>query len=290
MIVGIAVNGLVYGGIIAILAIGFSLVFGAAKILNFAHTAFYMAAAFTVYVVITSLGIPYLLAGAIAIAVAVILGLVCFQVFMDRIKQNQTAVMLVTVGLAMFIQEILTIVFSSTFYGVKPPLAGAVEIMGVHVSFQHMLAFSVAVLILYGTWLMLTRTKVGVAITAIADDMEIANLMGIDVSRLCLIAVGISAGLAGFAAVAVAPIFPIHSHMWMDPLTILLAAVVLGGLESVWGSVVGAFILGFVETAVVFLVPGGAFLRGAFSLAAMVAILWVKPEGLFGIVFEEERL
>ena len=82
----------------------------------------------------------------------------------------------------------------------------------------------------------------------------------------------------------------VHPLMWLQPLVIVLSAVVLGGLGSIKGSVLAAFILGFAETIVVFLVPGGSFLRGAVSLSVMVVILLARPEGLFGIVFEEERL
>jgi branched-chain amino acid transport system permease protein len=78
--------------------------------------------------------------------------------------------------------------------------------------------------------------------------------------------------------------------MWMHPLVMVMAIVVLGGLGSVKGSFVGAFILGFVEVLVVFLIPAGAFLKGAIALLVMVVILLVRPEGLFGVAFEEERL
>jgi len=101
--------------------------------------------------------------------------------------------------------------------------------------------------------------------------------------------VGVAAGLAGLAGALVAPLQILEPHMWLHPLTIVLAIAVLGGLGSLKGSVIGAFILALSETLVVFLIPLGAFLKGAFSLAVMILVLLVRPEGLFGVAFEEER-
>jgi len=124
----------------------------------------------------------------------------------------------------------------------------------------------------------------------VAQDREIANLMGINVDRVYILTMVISVALAGIACAVVSPIFMVHPLMWVHSLIIVLAAAVLGGLGSIRGSVIAAFILAFTEVAVVTLVPGGSFLRGAVSLGVMIMVLIVKPEGLFGIVFEEERL
>jgi len=114
--------------------------------------------------------------------------------------------------------------------------------------------------------------------------------MGIDVSRILLLTMGIAVALSAVAGIVVAPTLVLEPRMWMHPLVMVMAIVVLGGLGSVKGSFVGAFILGFVEVLVVFLIPAGAFLKGAIALLVMVVILLVRPEGLFGVAFEEERL
>jgi len=92
------------------------------------------------------------------------------------------------------------------------------------------------------------------------------------------------------AGAVVAPLYTVSPLMWIQPLTIVLAAVVLGGLGSIGGCVIGAYILGYTETIVTYILPQGAFLRGAVSLSIMVVVLLVRPEGLRGVVFEEERL
>jgi branched-chain amino acid transport system permease protein len=104
-----------------------------------------------------------------------------------------------------------------------------------------------------------------------------------------MLTVGISVALAAIAGVVVAPVFVVDPLMWLSPLVTMLAIVVLGGLGSIKGSLIGAFIIGYVEAITVFVVPSGAFLKGAVALSIMVIVLLIRPEGLFGVVFEEER-
>ena len=116
-----------------------------------------------------------------------------------------------------------------------------------------------------------------------------ANLMGINVNREITIALVISVALAAVAGAVVAPLSVIDPHMWMHPLIMMLAIVVLGGLGSIKGSFIAAYILGFTEAAVVFGLPMGSFLKGPAALSIMILVLLIRPEGLFGIAFEEER-
>ena len=101
--------------------------------------------------------------------------------------------------------------------------------------------------------------------------------------------VAISVALAAVAGVVVAPVYVVDPFMWLAPLVTMLAIVVLGGLGSLKGSLIGAFIIGYVEAITVFAVPSGSYLKGAVALSIMVLVLLIRPEGLFGVVFEEER-
>jgi branched-chain amino acid transport system permease protein len=139
-------------------------------------------------------------------------------------------------------------------------------------------------------WLVLTKTKLGIALRATAQDAEIANLMGISVPRTLLITMGIATALAAIAAVAVAPLWVVYPYMWNAPLVMVLVIVVLGGLGSIKGSIIGAFIVALVEVLVATLMPSGAYLKVMFAMLVMIIVLVVRPGGLFGIVFEEERL
>ena len=290
MTANILVNGLISGGIYALLAAGFTLVFGVAKIMNMAHTAFYMICAFLLFMGGSKFHIPTPISAILSILVTGTVAIICYRLFFDRVKQHITAVMIISIALAILFQEIFLISYSGYFQNVPPFITGFIEIAGIRVSYQHLIAVCASIVSLSFVWLLLSKTKLGNAIKAVAEDREIANVMGINVSRISMITMGISVVLASIAAIVVASIFMVHPLMWTHPLIIILAAVVLGGLGSVKGAVIGAFILGFAETAVVSLIPNGAFLRGAVSLSVMVFVLILKPEGLYGVVFEEERL
>ena len=290
MLTNILINGFVAGGIYAVLAVGFSLIFGVAKIMNMAHTAFYMLTAYIIFYGTVMLKIPLPVSLLAGIVLTTILGLLCFKLFFNRIKQHDTAVMIIAVALAILLQETLLIFFGGHYRGVPPFARGFLDLFGTRISYQHMIGIGMTAIILAGLWALLKKTRLGNAIRAVAEDREIANLMGIDVNRIFLMVMGISVALAGLAGAVIAPIYMVSPMMWQQPLAIVLAAVVLGGLGSVGGCVLGALILGFVETIVIFTVPGGAFLQGAISMGIMVLVLLIRPEGLFGVAFEEERL
>lgn len=286
----IVVNGLAFGGVYAVLAVGFCLIFGVARILNMAHTAFYMIAGFVIFITANMLDLPLVVSAILAIIVTGLVGIGVHRLCLDRVKQHVTAVMIISVAIAMLFQEIFLIAFGGHYHAIDSFIFGSTEIIGAAVSYQHLLTIGASLVIIGAVWLLLSRTRLGNAIRAISQDAEIANVMGINVSRVSMISMGISAALAAVAAAAVGPIVMVHPLMWRQPLIIILAAVILGGLGSIKGSIIGAFILGFTEATVVALVPGGAFLRGAVSLSVMIVVLLVRPEGLFGVVFEEERL
>jgi branched-chain amino acid transport system permease protein len=285
----VVVSGLVTGGIYSLLAVGFALIFSVARIINMGHTAFYMLAAFLVFIGTKILHLPIVVSAICAVAVATLVALGYFKGTIERVKQHELAVLLITIAFAILLQEIFLALFSARFQAIDAFLLGYVEFAGVRVAYQYIFALVTSFLVL-GVLLLLLKSRIGVAIRAVAQDPEIANAMGIDDKKICLVVMGMSAGLAALAAILIAPIVMVHPYMWTPPLVVVLAAVVLGGLGSITGSIVGAFILGFVEVAVVNLVPEGTFLRGVASLVAMIVVLLVKPEGLFGIVFEEERL
>jgi branched-chain amino acid transport system permease protein len=291
MFVSILINGLVSGGVYAILAIGFSLIFGVAKILNMAQTAFYMLTAFLMIAAIGFLeDVPLPVIAVISIFVTGLLGVICYKLCFDRVKVHETAVMIISVAVAMLFEETLLLTFGGQYQRVPPFVDGFFEIGEVRVLNQHFFTAGASILTLVGVWLLLAKTKLGKAIRAVDQDQEMANVMGINVSKTSMQVMGISVILAGVAGAVTAPTIMINPLMWVNPLVVVLSAVVLGGLGSIKGSAIAAFILGYAETLVVFLVPDGSFLRGAVSLTAMVLVLLVRPEGLFGVAFEEERL
>ena len=284
------VQALVTGGVYALLAVGFSLIFGVARMVNLAHTSFLMLAAYGMFYTTYRLGLDVFTAILISLVATIIIGLVSYKLFIDRIREHEVTVMLITLALATIFQESMVLAFGAHFREAPTLIPGYVEVFAVKIMYQHLLTIVVVAVVLLGMWLLLIKTKLGIAIRATAQDAEIANLMGINVSNILLVAMGIAAALAAVAGIVVAPLWVVYPYMWMSPLVMIMAIVVLGGLGSIKGSLIAAFIIGLVEVAVVFYLPGGSFLRSAIALLVMVTILVVRPEGLYGIIFEEERL
>jgi branched-chain amino acid transport system permease protein len=289
MLQDILVTGLVNGGVYALLAIGFSLIFGVARIVNIAHTAFYMLAAYALYALAVKAGMPLAAAIPLSVVAVVAISLLCYKLVIEPVRRHDAAVLIATIALALVFQEALLIGFGGHYLGVPAIADGFASVLGVRVSYQRLVVLAAVALVLAATWILLNRTRLGLAIRAAANDLEIANLMGIDVDRVAMLTVAVSAALAAVAGAVVAPVFVVDPFMWLPPLVTMLAIVVLGGLGSLKGSLIGAFIIGFVEAITVFAVPAGAYLKGAVALTIMIVVLLIRPEGLYGVAFEEER-
>ena len=285
----IVIFGLISGGIYALLAVGFSLIFGVARIINLSHTAFYMLGGYLIYSFAVSAGLNLYASIVVAVIAVVIIGIFSYRIIIDPVRRHETTILIVTLALAIIIQESLSEVYGDDRLRVPKMISGFTEILGVKVFNQLILAFGVALSALLATWALLMKTRLGIAIRSTAQDREIANLMGINVGRMGMITMGIAVALAAVAGALVAPAFSLVPHMWMSPLVMILAVVVLGGLGSIKGSLLGAFILGFAENMVVFLAPSGAFLKEAAALSIMLIVILIRPQGLFGVSFEEER-
>lgn len=283
------VQTLVYGSVYALLALGLSLIFGVGRLINMAHTAFFVVAAYIMYFFTRQLGWGPAESIAVTVVGTALLGALVYRFLLDRVRQHTQAVLLITVALAMAFQELLYIGFGSFYLSIDPLIPGSIAILGVTVPKQYLLVIAAVAAVLIILWLLLSRTKLGISIRSVANDPEIANVLGINVPRTLLTTMTIATGLAAVAAVLVAPVWILYPPMWMHTLTIILVVVVLGGLGSIKGSIIGAYIIALVEQAVL-VSPVSPNLVDTFVLLAMVIVLVVRPGGLFGIILEEERL
>jgi branched-chain amino acid transport system permease protein len=290
MTAAIIIYTLVNGGIYALLAIGFSLIFGNARVINLAHTGFFMLTAYGLWYFMRRLGIDAGWAILITVPAVTILGILAYRFLINPIREHLAAVLLMTIALAMVFQQLMLALFSSYYWAIPPLIPGFTEILGVSVLNQHLLTLGIVVVVVIIVWLILAKTKLGIALRATAQDAEVANLMGISVPRTLMITMGIATALAAIAAVAVAPIWIISPDMWSPPLVMVMVVVVLGGLGSIKGAIIGAFLVALVEVSVASLMPQYSYLKVVFAILAMVIVLVVRPGGLFGVMFEEEKL
>src|SRR5690606_31525607 len=231
----------------------------------------------------------FVAAALLAVGGVTLLSVLCYRLIIEPVREHEAAVLIATIALALIFQELMLYTFGGSFLGVPSTLEGSMRVFGVSVPYQRLLILVVAIVVLAGVWYLLYRTRLGLAIRSTANDIEVANLMGMNVHRIAMVTVAISVALAAVAGVVVSPVFVVDPFMWLAPLVTMLAIVVLGGLGSIKGSLIGAIIIGYVEAITVFALPGGAYLKGAVALLIMVIVLLVRPEGLFGVAFEEER-
>jgi branched-chain amino acid transport system permease protein len=248
-----------------------------------------MVAAYCIYIVTQKMGFHPIWGMIAAIVLVTLLGMIAYKFLINPIREHEGAVLIATIALAMIFQEVMSLIFTGTYLSVPALIKGFFIILGVKVFFQQLLTFCAALLVMAVLWVLLMRTKLGLAIRSTAQDREVANLMGINEARVAMMTMGVSVGLAAFTGAIVVPLTILEPHMWGPPLVMMMAVVVLGGLGSLKGSFMGAYILGFAEALVVFLAPMGAYLKGSVALSIMILVLLIRPEGLFGVSFEEER-
>ncbi len=286
----IVVYSLVNGGVYALLAVGFSLIFGVGRVLNLAHAAFLMVGSYSMWYLIRQQGLGLAESIAITIPFVTLLGVLVYRLFIDRIKEHHAAVLLITIALLIVFEQIMFMQFGGHVRTVGLYIGGYSTVLGIRVLNHNLLILGVVAVAIVAVQLLLKKTKLGITIRAVANDAEVANLMGMSSSRTLMLTMAVATALAAVAGIVMAPRWTINPTMWASPMLMMMVIVVLGGLGSIKGSVIGAFIIGFVQILVIGLVPGGGYLNTTFVLLAMVIVLIVRPGGLFGTMFEEERL
>lgn len=285
MIEEVIVSTLILGGLYALLSMGFALIRGVARIMNFAHGALYMLTAYFIIsfsgYFIAPLGPIGLEVAIVASAIAiVIVTLLLYRLFIGPMREKEAEASLVTLALALIFQEAVKLVWGPEFKSVPYLVSGYTTIIGVRVVNQKLLALVAASVVFMILWLFVTKTKQGKGVRAVAQNMEVARLIGVNVRRVFMITMAISALLAGLAAVFFAPLNVIAPTEW----TILFQAfpvLVLGGLGNLKGAFVASFVIALIEKVVEFYIAGG-YAMEIVTFFIMAAILFVRPAGLFG--------
>jgi len=279
-LIQIAIYGAVISSIYALLAVGFTLIFGVARILNLAHGSFYALGAYAVYALTANAHLPLWLAAIVSVLFVGALGILVERVLVRPLRRSMLAVLLITLAVALMVEQVLLLVFGSEARNVPSMVDVTYHLLGVDISGQRLLALAGSVVVLIGLWIFLQFTRVGSAILAISQDAEAAQYMGIHSDRMYSIVMGVSAGMAAVAGVLVAPFQTVIPSMGLLPLVKAFAIVVVGGLGSIAGSIIGALLLGYSETIIAFEVS--IEWSQIVSVAAVLVTLLIRPAGFFG--------
>src|SRR3981189_1232150 len=196
MLQDILVTGLVNGGVYALLAIGFSLIFGVARIVNIAHTAFYMLAAYCFYTLMVKVGLGFVVSALIAVGAVTSFSVICYRLVIEPVREHDAAVLIATIALALIFQELMLFSFGGHYLGIPSTLEGGIRVLGVSIPYQRLLILVVAAVMLATVWFLLYRTRLGLAIRATANDLEVAGLMGMNVGRVARATGGMSVSRA----------------------------------------------------------------------------------------------
>jgi len=274
------INGLVLGSGYALIAIGWTVLLGAARLVNFAHGQLYMLGAFVAWAVMTKLGVNYFLAVPIAVVALGLLGVVLQGLMLRPVmQQNLTSLMIVTLGFGYVFQGGAARLFGGDPERFVSPLqASEIRIGEIWFTWQDVLTL-VGTLVLFGVlWLVLNRTRAGAVVRSVAEDPKLAQLFGINAAMVYVGVFVFECAAVALAAGLVAPRSPILTSMGFDEVILTFVVVVLGGIGSVTGSLVAGFGLGL------FTALFGALVSSAYTTAAaffvLLAVLVLRPRGL----------
>lgn len=285
------VSGLILGSIYAVMTVGLTLIYGALRTLNMAHGALTMIGGFVVWIGATAFGLPPIVGLVAAFGVAFIVGVVIYRLAVAPLighRDFELVGFIATLAVAIVIQNGMLLVFGARNKAAEPILGGGLALpMQITISWHQVLTAVIALVVLLLLQLFLTRTRHGLAVVAVAQNLDAARLMGVDVRRIYAGTMGLSAGLAAIAGVLLAPIFFVSPNAGDQPLLKAIIVAIFGGLGSVRGTVVAAFAIGLVE-AIASLYLGAKYALPALFLVVFI-VLAIRPHGLFGLS-QEDRL
>ena len=187
------------------LAVGFTLIFGVARILNLAHGSFYALGAYSAFTMTSLLSLPLLVAAPLSVLVVALFGVAVERVLVRPLRRSQLAVLMITLAVSLTVEQALLLIFGSESRNVPSFIAEKIAIGGVDISGQRLLALTGGVAVLLMLWLFIQRTRLGAAILAVSQDPEAAQYMGIPTDRIFSIVMAISAGIAALAGILVSP-------------------------------------------------------------------------------------
>ena len=274
-------NGIVIGMIYALSALGVSLVVGIMNVVNFAHGELYILAGYFSFIFADALGWNIYISMAVAVGLVFLFGILIEYTLIRPTYGNDMYSLILTFILSIVLQNAYLLIFGP--YPKKPPnwVKGATNVFGqFYYGNQRLAALVAGVIVIVAVFVMLKKTWFGKIIRAASQDREMAELNGINTTSLNMLSFGLGCALAGAAGVILAPVFPVSPTSGLPVALTAFVVVVLGGMGSMWGCIVGGLTLGLVENF------GAAFIstgyKHIFGFIILILVLAIRPVGLFG--------
>ncbi len=281
ILVELLLNALALAGLLFLVSVGLSLVFGILGVVNFAHGVFYMLGAYLGFTAVALSGWFWPALVVVPPVVGVVGALLEASTLRFIYRRPPIYQLLLTFGLALILEESVHVLYGPTAKGIDPPAAlqGAIDVAGVLYPRYRLFLIVLGVVVGCLVWLFLQKTRAGLIIRAVAQNSEMADCLGADVTRVRTLVFGAACALAGLGGVAAAPMTTAYLGMGIGVIVDAFVVVVIGGLGSIPGSMAGSLIVGAAQTWGAFYLPETAMV---IMYAVMGAILIFRPWGLFG--------
>ena len=286
----ILIYGIINSFSLALMAIGFTLVYGISRLPNFAHGALYVITGFVVWWLLNKLHLNYFVAIPLALVLMGLVGAAIYRFVLIRVRGMATSEIIATYALGLAVLEFLRWGgFKWMTYTLPAFIEGSVNIGGVPVDFQRIIVIAIGIVVVTFMWLFTHFNRTGLALRGMAQDEHAAMMLGIDSDWMAVIAMGMGSILAGLSAIALLPLGNIVVEAGYNVLILSIAVCIVGGLGSWVGAIIAAFMIGFLQIITV------AYIQSHFhmvvALLAIIITLILKPSGLFGRQKElEERV
>jgi neutral amino acid transport system permease protein len=279
------INGIALGSIIALGAVGLTLTYGILRLSNFAHGDYMTLGAFVAWTLNVS-KIPVLsniwvsmIVGIIATVGVALLAEEVLWKRMRRVRATATTLVIISIGLALFLRNGILLVYGGDAKGYNLPVSEAIDLFGLKIKFYNLVVLGLAMVAIAGLHFLLQNTKIGKAMRAVADDIDLARVTGINVERVVLWTWIIAASLTGLGGQMYGLVTNVRPDMGWFLIMPMFAAVTLGGIGNPYGAIAGAFIIGIAQEVSVPIV--GSQYKLAIALILMVLTLLFRPQGLF---------
>jgi branched-chain amino acid transport system permease protein len=276
-------GGLLFGSVYGLMALGLTLVWGAVRLLNLAHGAIFLVAAYVAYATVSNLHQPILVALPVGVAAAALFAYLMHLFLVRPVLGKpgfENATLMATIGISISVQAAALLIFNPQYKVIPPVLQGSNLVAGVQVTNQGLLVIGTSLALFALVYLFLTFTRQGMAIRAVSQQMEAASLMAIPVVRTYAVVIAISGALAGIAGILLSPFFFLNPSSGFNPMIQALIVTIFGGLGSIRGALVAGYVLGVFESFVEVYYGVAWALPGVFLL--IIVMLIVRPNGLFG--------
>jgi branched-chain amino acid transport system permease protein len=272
--------GLLTGILYVLVALGLTLIYGILHIVNFAHGEIYMLGAMGVFYLYVVFQLPFWVTLAAILLLALAAGLVVERAVFRSLRGQWLQLVVASVGLSLIIQSLAWVAFGIQEKNVPSTFTGVVSLGGIRLPTERLVAAAVGVVLVAALYLLVYRTKVGLAMRAIEEDEETARMLGIDADRVAALACAIGFALAALAGAFVAPIYSLNPGMGLEAILMSFLIIIVGGLGSITGTILAGLLVGVIQSV-------GAVLFGAEAayglvFVVMIVVLVVRPSGLLG--------